>query len=309
MPAIIRAASNRAHATSLAVGAPLRLAALVRRRARRVAGYLRTRRWIPTTACARATDEAADAEAIAFACNLCGHRNRVPPGALGRDTRSCARCGSTVRFRAIAWLLVRELLQREAALTEIAPHRGIRGLGLSDAAPYADALAGVFDYENTYYHRPPRLDISRVPDKRLGRYAFVVASDVFEHVAPPIEIAFANLRALLAPGGVLIFTAPFTMATQTVEHFPELHDWHIKGRNGRRRIYNTTRDGRKQVFGDLVFHGGRGTTLEMRVFSRDDLLRHLADAGFARARIADEACAAFGIVWPDPWSVPIVGYA
>jgi hypothetical protein len=59
----------------------------------------------------------------------------------------------------------------------------------------------------------------------------------------------------------------------------------------------------------VVFHGGAGTTLEMRLFSRAALEREFAAAGFARMRVADEAFPAHGIVWPEPWSVPMVAYA
>jgi len=49
--------------------------------------------------------------------------------------------------------------------------------------------------------------------------------------------------------------------------------------------------------------------LEMRLFSRNALLREFVDAGFASVRIADESEAAYGIVWPEPWSIPMVAYA
>jgi hypothetical protein len=102
---------------------------------------------------------------------------------------------------------------------------------------------------------------------------------------------------------------PFTLSAQTVEHFPELHEWRIEKRDGAFRVLNTTSDGRAQTFDDVVFHGGPGVTLEMRVFARDALLRHFTNAGFACTRIADEPCEAFGILWPDPFSVPMVAYA
>ncbi|HLW12330.1 MAG TPA: hypothetical protein VKU81_06495 [Casimicrobiaceae bacterium] len=79
--------------------------------------------------------------------------------------------------------------------------------------------------------------------------------------------------------------------------------------NGRWRVVNTTREGRLQAFDDPVFHGGPGTTLEMRQFSRTALIRHLEQAGFTRIRIADEPCATSGIAWPQPFSVPMVAYA
>ena len=46
---------------------------------------------------------------IAFRCNLCGSGARSPLSALARETPSCPRCGSTVRFRSIADLDVHEL--------------------------------------------------------------------------------------------------------------------------------------------------------------------------------------------------------
>lgn len=253
--------------------------------------------------------DASGAQAIEFRCNLCGARNRVAPDRIGREIASCRRCGSTVRFRAIGRLVALELLGQEAALVDLAPGHRLCGLGLSDSRTYAAPLARLFDYENTYFHTAPRLDILDVPEKRRGRYDFLIASDVFEHVAPPVDRAFENALALLRRGGVLIFTVPFTLADDTLEHFPELHDWRLVEHSGRFELVNTTADGRAQRFTDVVFHGGPGTTLEMRVFSRAALLRHFTAAGFARMRIADEPCDAFGIAWPAPWSVPIVAYA
>ena len=74
-------------------------------------------------------------------------------------------------------------------------------------------------------------------------------------------------------------------------------------------LTNRTRDGEMQTFTDLVFHGGPGSTLEMRLFSREALEREFKDAGFARIRIAAEPYLPFGIHWPEPWSVPMVAYA
>ena len=234
---------------------------------------------------------------------------RSPPAWIDREVPSCGGCGSTVRFRTIARLVTRELLGSDAALCDVAGNRRVRGLGLSDADVYARPLARLFAYENTYLHARPHLDILHIPDDRRGRYDFLIASDVFEHVAPPIDVAFRNARALLAAGGVFIFSAPFTLADDTVEHFPELHDWRLEKRDGRWRVVNRTRDGRLQAFDAPVFHGGPGTTLEMRLFSRAALIRHLIDAGFTKVRIADESCASFGIAWPQPCSVPIVACA
>lgn len=214
-----------------------------------------------------------------------------------------------MRFRSIARLATQELLGRDSVLVDAPARRDLRGLGLSDAAACAVPLARAFDYENTWFHAEPRLDITAIADDRRGRYDFVTASDVFEHVAPPVSRAFAGARALLKPDGVLIFTVPFTLDPDTIEHYPDLHDWRLEERHRRWRVLNTTRDGLLQTYDNPVFHGGPGTTLEMRLFSLAALERQFAAAGFARTRIAAEPCPAFGIVWREPWSVPIVAYA
>ncbi|MEP6656350.1 MAG: class I SAM-dependent methyltransferase [Betaproteobacteria bacterium] len=247
--------------------------------------------------------------AIAFVCNLCGTPNTVAPAALSRETPSCHRCASTVRFRAVAHLVCTELLQHDATLTELPVRNDLRGIGLSDDDRYAHALAAHFNYTNTWFDASPQLDIMRLPESMAGQYDFLIASDVFEHVAPPVQIAFINARRLLKPGGVFIFTVPFSLDAESVEHFPELNEFHLEQRNGQWRLHNITRDGRAESFGNLVFHGGPGRTLEMRLFSQAALMEHFASAGFRSWRIASEPCAVHGIAWPEPWSVPIVAIA
>jgi SAM-dependent methyltransferase len=283
--------------------------AFARRVIRATPRLLRRPGWRSTGPVAPPPAGASATRTVAFRCNLCGAHNRVPEDALARELPSCTQCASTVRLRSMAHLVVREILGVEAALPDLPRRRDIRGLGLSDDARYAHALARTFGYVNTWYHAAPRLDIAAVPPAHRAQYDFVVASDVFEHVPPPVARAFDGARALLKPGGVLVFTVPFTLAPATVEHFPELHDWHLLQAGDRWELHNVTADGRHQRFDALVFHGGPGTTLEMRLFSRDGLLAAFAAAGFARVRIADEPCDAFGITWPQPWSVPMVAYA
>jgi SAM-dependent methyltransferase len=246
---------------------------------------------------------------IAFHCNLCGARARATLAALAREKPSCPSCRSTVRFRAIAHLLVRELLGEDAILPNLSPRPSIRGIGLSDAECYAAPLARVFDYANTWFHKAPRVDIAAIDDAQVGRYDFLVASDVFEHVVPPVGRAFVNARRLLKPGGLFVMTVPFSLEAATVEHFPGLHDWSLGKVGGVWLLVNKTADGLLETHRDLVFHGGPGSTLEMRVFARDALLAEFERAGFVDVRIASEPYLPFGIHWPEPWSLPIVARA
>jgi SAM-dependent methyltransferase len=194
-------------------------------------------------------------------------------------------------------------------LTELAPHPAIAGIGLTDADAYAKPLAAAFAYENTWFHTEPRLDITQIDASREGRYDFVISSDVFEHVLPPVGRAFVNVRRMLKPNGKFIFTVPFNLEAQTSEHYPDLHEWSMAEVDGTWTLTNVTADGRAERFTDLVFHGGPGSTLEMRLFSLEALKREFAAAGFSRIRIAAEPWLPFGIHWPEPWSVPIVAYA
>lgn len=249
------------------------------------------------------------ADIVRFLCNLCGAHNAVVTTALSREVPSCAQCRSTVRLRAIGHLVASEMLEVTQPLPSLPRRADIAGLGISDDDRYAEPLARLFDYQNTHFHTEPRLDITAVPPERAGRYDFVVASDVFEHVLPPVERAFRGARALLRRGGVFVFSVPYSLDPDTVEHFPELHAWRLEETPQGWRLHNVTADGRVQVFDELVFHGGPGSTLEMRLFSRAALERAFAAAGFARVRIAAEACPRFGIEWPDPFSIPMVAYA
>lgn len=248
-------------------------------------------------------------EVVPYRCNICGTGNAARPSALTREAPTCAHCGSNVRFRAMVYLVTREVLGTPALLPSLRRRDDIRGLGLSDAEAYARPLARKFAYENTYFHKAPRLDITALDPAREGRYDFLIASDVFEHVVPPVARAFANARRLLKPGGKFIFTVPFEHEGEPIEHFPDLHDWTLAEVAGRFTLTNVTRDGRRQSFADLVFHGGPGSTLEMRVFSRSSVARAFADAGFAQVRFANDTYLPFGIHWPEPWSVPIVASA
>src|SRR3954471_14235150 len=85
---------------------------------------------------------------VSFRCNLCGRPNSVRFEQLDRETPTCQGCGSTVRFRAIADLLVNALFGQDLRLDEIGPRKDIAGIGLSDADAYALPLARKFDYTN-----------------------------------------------------------------------------------------------------------------------------------------------------------------
>jgi SAM-dependent methyltransferase len=191
-----------------------------------------------------------------------------------------------------------ELFGRVLPLKDFPRSRQIRGIGLSDWGPIAKILAKRFDYKNTFFHREPNLDIMN-PHASAGSYDFIIATEVFEHVPPPVQTAFDNLARLLKPGGFAVFSSPWESTGDTHEHFPELFDWEVVKFRGDYVLVNRTRDGRLEAFDNLVFHDGPGETLEIRVFSKDGLLANCKAAGFDI--VMAENNPAHGIVWDD-WS-------
>ncbi|MEO5676377.1 MAG: class I SAM-dependent methyltransferase [Usitatibacter sp.] len=252
------------------------------------------------------------AERVDFLCNLCGRRNHGVPREQveNREFQSCAGCHSSLRMRSLMYILGVELFGSPRVLPAFPVDKKILGLGMSDWEGYAKPLAAKLGYGNTFYHTEPRLDIANVPDEMLGRYDFLISSDVFEHI-PPLELdaAFRNSRRLLREGGVFIFTVPFEKEGETREHFPRLSDFRIEEEGGRRVLRNRTVDGEEESFDQLVFHGGEGMTLEMRMFSEPDLLRRLRGAGFSSAAVRIDHAPHFGIMWPIDYAVPIVARA
>src|SRR5437016_12482518 len=117
-----------------------------------------------------------------FTCNICGAESPRPSGELERETRTCAGCGSGVRLRGLVALLSQELFGLQMTLPEFPVLKSIRAIGMTDPPALAGGLAEKFDYTNTFYHQAPRLDLTQPDERDLGRYDFILSSEVLEHV-------------------------------------------------------------------------------------------------------------------------------
>lgn len=242
---------------------------------------------------------------LSYHCNICGQACETKVAALNRERASCHNCGSSVRMRSIIHLLSIELFGESLILSDFPVKPNIKGIGMSDWNGYAMCLTHKLNYKNTYYHKKPKLDITAIDPTLEGTLDFLISSDVFEHVAPPISVAFKNARRLLKPKGVLIFTVPYTKYKKTKEHFPHLHKYEIIKRGKDHILKNITKDCRKRIFKNLVFHEGIGATLEMRVFSESSLKEEFVKAGFRQVRIYKKSYLKYGIYWNHDWSLPI----
>ncbi len=243
---------------------------------------------------------------LTFKCNICGTMCEAPAAALSREEPSCKSCGSTVRMRAMIHALSIALFGRAISLPEFPEKKDLIGKGMSDWDRYAKPLAKKLGYINTYYHKAPRLDITDISSQDIQSVDFLVSTDVFEHVAPPVNIAFENARKMLKPGGAFVFSVPYVLQGETLEHFPNLHEFKLETKEGKRTLINRTSDGNIEEFSELIFHGGEGETIEMRIFSESGLLKDLQHAGFNDVQIMKDPYFEFGIYWDSSWSLPII---
>ncbi len=242
----------------------------------------------------------------AFLCNICSAHNTVESEeALHRDRPSCSSCGSNVRFRWTVHALSTALFGESLVLNDFPENPQVQGIGLSDEPLYAGTLAARLGYRNTFLHREPRFDLTDPACGVSGSLDFILATEVFEHIPPPVQLAFNNLSRLLKPNGFVIFSTPWRPGGRTVEHFPRLFQWTLTQIQEEYFLVNKTREGKLELFDKLNFHGGVGHTLEMRLFSQPDLIRHLQLAGLD-AQWATEPYMKYGIAFPKPWSIPCV---
>ncbi|HLH01037.1 MAG TPA: class I SAM-dependent methyltransferase [Bryobacteraceae bacterium] len=208
-------------------------------------------------------------------------------------------------MRGLLRVLGLELFGTNLTLPAFPRVKSLRGIGTSDTEQYAAVLAKKFDYRNTFYDHAPRFDIADPPQEEFGKYDFVISSEVFEHVPPPIEQAFAKTARLLKPNGVLVLTLPYSIEDQSLEHFPDLYEYTVAQVGGESVLVNRTREGQVQVYENLVFHLGSGAALEMPELCEKDLMPMLSRAGFADVKVHGESYEAFGVLYPENWSLPI----
>jgi len=246
---------------------------------------------------------------IDFICNLCGQENiqALLSEVENREFQSCKYCGSSLRMRSLMFALSKELYGKVMTLPEFPVNKKIKGVGLSDWEGYSRILEDKFNYTNTYYHKDPMLDIVNIKHRRFNNCDFIISSDVYEHIPMyQLKNAFSNTKKLLKNNGIFLLTVPFTKTGSSQEHFPTLFDYKVVNTKGKYYVVNRNINGDMEVFEDLIFHGGPGSTLEMRIFSEPDLLNLLGQAGFSSHRICQENYHEYGIVWPMDWAVPVV---
>lgn len=187
------------------------------------------------------------------------------------------------------------------------PH--LKGIGMSEWDGYARILSQKYKFTNTFFHQEPFLDVTS--DTHWQNYQnndFLICTEVFEHVLQPLEPGFHNMRRMLKKGGYLVFSTPFFDSPQTIEHFPGMVDFTTCKVGDTWLVASKASDGSYQVCDEnVVFHGGPGTVLEMRIFGRQSLISQLEEAGFM-VEVLDEAIPEIGYYWPQVIDRPEFGF-
>lgn len=212
-----------------------------------------------------------------FVCNICGYENHFHPEEnIKTPGPLCAKCHSSTRFRLVALAFSTEVMGGDGFLPET-QDKGLTGIGLSDSAPLAKGMEKFTGYTNTYFHKEPSFDIAD-PNPKFSGLDFIISSDVFEHTKPPAEIPFLVAAQMLKSGGKLLLSVP--VFHTYIEHFPDLNEYQLMETTSGYRLVNATNNGNLEIFSDLRFHGGPGTTLEMRIHSRESVENALSAAKF-----------------------------
>ena len=208
-------------------------------------------------------------------------------------------------MRAVIHMLAIGLFGQSRSLATLPRRPEIVGLGLTDPHCYAEALAAKFAYTNTRLHVPPFLDICAEVGDRRASADFLIASDVFEHIMPPVQRAFDNAWQLLKPGGVFAFSVPWGESASTHEHYPNALQIAPVQHRGEWVVLARNKDGSLTLHENPIFHGGAGFTVEMRLFCRSALVDHFARAGFVDIEFMECEVPQFGIFY-TAWSRPLV---
>src|SRR4051812_20357910 len=111
---------------------------------------------------------------------------------------------------------------------------------------------------------------------------------------------------LLKPNGFAGITIFCNPQDQMREHFPDLHEFRLVSLGGRMVLVNRRADGTLEANDDLIFHGGSGSTLEIREFGVTALRDQLLAAGFRDVFLLTQEMPEIGIIIDHDLSQPLL---
>jgi hypothetical protein len=171
-------------------------------------------------------------------------------------------------------------------------------IGMSDWDTLANSLSARDDveYTNTFYHCAPYIDICEVPPYLREVAHIVICSDVIEHVPYPVENAIVGLSNVIKTGGYLVLSVPYDFRDFTTEHYSDLTNLTVVDVGSEFVVVGRNATNEVQTRANPVFHGGPGTTLEMRFMAWNHVLGATASAGLELVTLAPEL-EEDGLIW------------
>ena len=124
----------------------------------------------------------------------------------------------------------------------------------------ASVLEQQLSYRNTYLHQEPRFDLTR-DRSPMGPLDFLIASEVLEHVEPPVSRAFRGAASNLKPPGFVLLTVPWIFDGEPQGEIPELQDWKFCWHGDGWSIINRRWNGETDFFPRIAVDGGPGACL------------------------------------------------
>lgn len=240
-----------------------------------------------------------------YICNITNQKFIYDESQITRESPTIN--GYNSRERCLIYCLIKKLNLKPNIFSKIQENKNIKGIGISDNNNLAQILYNKFNYTNTFFHKKPYLDIYNTKDiLHYTNLDFIICSEIFEHISPypGLFVAFNNLNKMLCKNGVLIFSCPYNL-NEHKEHFPTLYKYTLSNSDNQIVLNNTRIDGTEEKFTNLIFHGGDGSTLEMRQFSKQSIYNYLIDSGFYNITFhpVDEDMNKHGIFWESSCSL------
>ncbi|WP_416423033.1 methyltransferase domain-containing protein [Pseudomonas sp. App30] len=232
-----------------------------------------------------------------FSCCICGLEQNWGES-VHREMNICSGCGSNSRFRGLMLGVMRHVIHDATVpLLQQPPRDDIKAIGVSDSQSYAQLLEAKLSYTNTYYHTEPFLDLCN--EQSICTYSeldLIVCSDVIEHTSERPHVTLRHMFRMLKPGGTLILSVPTYTFAKTLEWYPDAQSLEVRNLDGNYSVHWTDAMGQSHVNTSPCFHGGPGSTLEMRLISHTELLQLAAYEGFAAQTLEFDEQA--GYAWP-----------
>jgi SAM-dependent methyltransferase len=123
-----------------------------------------------------------------------------------RETLWCRRCGSSLRVRRLAEVVLAHYAERSESLAELVAEDGFRSLDVAEINAVGAAHEVLARHPRLRYSEYPQEDLQALsyPD---ASFDLVLTADTLEHVPDPWT-ALRETRRVLRPGGRHVFTVP-----------------------------------------------------------------------------------------------------